>query len=231
MKTTRNIIMLLTSLVLLAGCTTTPRPDQSPTVSQHQPVPPRQATKPAAGSLYRDQNMNLYQDSRAHNVGDIVLVQIVETASAKDKATTSTKRDSQVTGDITSMFRFAQWMRMQDSGLTGAKTIEAGMKNDFKGEGETKRDSSITATISARIVEKTMDGNMLIRGFREIKVNNETQHIILSGLINPRDIDPDNSIRSTHVADARIEFSGSGVVSEKQQPGWFARGLDIIWPF
>ncbi len=104
-------------------------------------------------------------------------------------------------------------------------------KNNFNGTGETKRDSTVTATISARVVDKTMDGNLVIRGYREIRVNNETQHIIVSGIIRPQDVGADNSILSSYIADARIETSGTGVLADKQQPGWLARGLDVIWPF
>ena len=76
-----------------------------------------------------------------------------------------------------------------------------------------------------------MEGNLVIQGYREIRVNNETQFLIVSGIVRPQDISPDNSVKSTFIANARIEYSGTGVISEKQQPGWLARGLDILWPF
>ena len=105
------------------------------------------------------------------------------------------------------------------------------MINDFEGTGETNRDDTLVATISARVIDKTMDGNLVIRGYREIRVNNETQFIILSGIVRPRDVTANNTIQSSKIAEARIEYSGTGIISEKQQPGWFARGLDVVWPF
>ena len=110
-------------------------------------------------------------------------------------------------------------------------SMNTSIAKDFTGTGETKRDSTVTATISARVIDKTLDGNLVIQGYREVRVNNETQHIIISGLIRPTDISKDNSIESSHIADARIEYTGSGVISSKQQPGWLANALDVIWPF
>ena len=106
---------------------------------------------------------------------------------------------------------------VEESGGTGAVEITATV--------------TVTATISARVVNVTMEGNLVIQGYRETRVNNETQFIILSGLVRPRDISANNSIKSTHIANARIEYSGTGVISDKQQPGWLAQTVDIIWPF
>jgi flagellar L-ring protein FlgH len=208
-------------------------------LKQEDPIPPRMTipsvstteAQPPEGSLYNKKAMNLYQDNRAHQIGDILVVNIVETSSGKKTAKTKTERESTVSGDLTYLFRFANWMHLKDPNINGSQTIGANLTNDFEGKGETSRNSTVTATISARVIDKTMDGNLIIRGYREIKVNNETQHIILSGMVRPQDISPDNSIRSSHIADARIEYSGVGVVSEKQQPGWLARTLDVVWPF
>ena len=103
--------------------------------------------------------------------------------------------------------------------------------NSFDGSGETSRDESMTASITARVIDVLPNGTLVIQGSREIKVNNENQRITLSGLIRPVDISPDNTILSSYVANARIEYSGSGSVSDKQRPGWLTRFVDFIWPF
>jgi flagellar L-ring protein precursor FlgH len=105
------------------------------------------------------------------------------------------------------------------------------MKNDFKGEGETSRESSMTASISTRVVRVLGNGNLLVAGSRQVKVNAEDQVIVISGVIRPEDIAPDNSVLSTNVADARIEYYGRGVLADKQRPGWLGRVLDWVWPF
>ncbi|MBC8317923.1 MAG: flagellar basal body L-ring protein FlgH [Desulfobulbaceae bacterium] len=217
-----------------AGCTSlSQNASQKDILPERMSIPTVKTAKaqPAEGSLYNDRAMNLYQDNRAHQIGDILVVNIVETSSGKKNAKTKTERESTVSGDLTYLFRFASWMHLQDPNIPGSQTIGANLTNDFEGKGETSRNSTVTATISARVIDKTMDGNLIIRGFREIKVNNETQHIILSGMVRPQDISPDNSIKSSHIADARIEYGGVGVLAEKQNPGWLARTLDVVWPF
>ena len=72
---------------------------------------------------------------------------------------------------------------------------------------------------------------LFIQGSRDVRVNNETQHIILSGTIRPADISPDNTIISSYIGDARIEYTGSGALSDKQRPGWMTRFVDFVWPF
>lgn len=176
--------------------------------------------------------MDLYSDSRARRIGDLVMVKIVETSSGSKKAETTTERKSTVSGGVTSLFGIEKWLGERNSRFTpSATSLQAELSNDFEGTGETKRNSNVTATLTARVMDITVDGNLLIRGFREVRVNNETQHIILSGLIRSTDISKDNSILSSHISDARIEYSGSGIISEKQQPGWLARTVDLVWPF
>ncbi|MEW6220152.1 MAG: flagellar basal body L-ring protein FlgH [Thermodesulfobacteriota bacterium] len=196
------------------------------------PEPPPETPPRQEGTIYSARTgVDLYRDSRASRVGDILLVKIVETSTAQKKAETKTERSSTVTGQLTSLFGFEQALEDKNPRFSAATALSAGLTNDFDGKGETTRDSKVTATISARVVETTMEGNLVIRGYREIQVNNETQFLILTGVVRPADIGVDNSIPSTHVADARIEYTGRGVVGDKQRPGWLARTLDVIWPF
>ncbi len=236
----RNLLKTIFVLLIssfLAGCLVATGPVKSadksiperyslPTAPQARPV----ATEGAIYSLASP--MNLYMDGRARSIGDIVMVKIVETSSGSKKASTKTERTSTVTGGVSSLFGIASWLGERNRNFTPSATnINANLTNDFEGTGETKRNSSVTATISARVVDLTMDGNLVIRGYREIRVNNETQHIILSGIVRPADISQDNSVLSSYISDARIEYGGTGVISDKQQAGWLARSLDVIWPF
>ncbi|MDH3393083.1 MAG: flagellar basal body L-ring protein FlgH [Desulfobulbaceae bacterium] len=234
----KHIIHTLTTAALaiaLTGCATTqPATNTSALPERYNlPATPRQQAAAPEGSIFNAAaSQGLYKDSRAHAVGDIILVKIVETSNGSKKASTKLGRDSSITADTTALFGFEKWLANNNKNFTpSSKAMQLGLTNDFEGDGETKRNSSVTATISARVVDVTMDNNLIIRGFREVRVNNETQHIILSGLVRPRDIAQDNSILSSYIADARIEYSGTGIISEKQQPGWLARGLDVIWPF
>ncbi len=229
MKTTH---LLLVVSCCLGGCITPDQTTRTTTLPERHALPPVQQERlmPVEGSIFSAQSMDLYRDQRAHKVGDIVTVAIVETANSKNEATTETSRDSSISGDISYLFRFAEWAKLKDT-TPGSRTLGASLQNDFTGEGETTRQNTTTATISARVIDVTMDGNMVIQGYREVRTNNETQTIILSGLVRPTDISPANVVKSSHIADARIEISGHGAVSDKQQPGWLARGVDILWPF
>ena len=89
----------------------------------------------------------------------------------------------------------------------------------------------MTATIAGRVMRVHPGGVLEIAGARETRVNEETQYMVVTGLARARDIAPDNSIMSTQMADAHIEYYGQGVVTDKQKPGWLVRLLDHIWPF
>ncbi len=197
------------------------------------PAAVESASGPQEGTIYSEYGQtDLYRDSRARAVGDIIMVKIVETSSGTKKASTKTTRESTLTGGVASLFGIEGWLSAKNPNFTPATTsLQAGLTNDFDGSGETRRDSNVTATLSARVIDTTMDGNLVIRGYREVRVNDETQHIILSGIVRPKDVSQDNSILSSYIADARIEYSGTGIISEKQHPGWLARGLDVLWPF
>ncbi|OIP46931.1 MAG: flagellar biosynthesis protein FlgH [Deltaproteobacteria bacterium CG_4_10_14_3_um_filter_60_8] len=234
-----NILVVLGLLILLSGCLTTGPKAVTPEAAGG--LPPRYAMPevgsreavPRPGAIYAAGNaLDLYSDRRAHRVGDILLVNIVETSSGTKKATTKTQHDSSLTGGLSALFGVEKWLSDNNSRFTPSATnLSAGLKNDFSGSGETKDNSTVTATLSARVTEVTLEGNLMIRGYREVRLNNENQFIIVSGLVRPEDVSKDNSVLSSHIADARIEYSGTGIVSDQQQPGWLARGLSLIWPF
>ncbi|MBN1849906.1 MAG: flagellar basal body L-ring protein FlgH [Deltaproteobacteria bacterium] len=176
---------------------------------------------------------NFFQDLRAHEVGDLVTVNIVETSKASKKADTKTSRDSSISAGIDNAMGWEGKLgRIGVPDLFDKTTMFKGsIKNGYQGNGTTSRDESMTASITARVIQVKPNGNLFIKGTREIRVNNETQFIILSGLIRPEDISPDNTVLSSYIGDAKIEYTGSGSVSDKQRPGWLTRIVDFIWPF
>lgn len=227
--------LLLVGALALAGCAQTqPKVTQGPVIPERysMPMTSRQTPQPSAGAIFKADSKNIYQDSRAHKVGDILLVKIVENSSADKNAETKTSHDSTLKGGISSFFGYENLLRGKNgSSIPSLTSMNANLAKSFHGKGETSRDSTVTATISARVVNVSMNGNLVIRGYQEVRVNNETQHIILSGIVRPEDVAADNSILSSHIADARIEYNGIGVLSSKQQPGWLSNVIDVIWPF
>jgi flagellar L-ring protein FlgH len=185
-----------------------------------------------AGTIYRgDQASNFFGDQRARMLGDIVTVKIVEISQASEKATTDTGRDSSLNVGISNLLGQEVRYPANHPAISPANLIKANTTNNFAGSGETTRSGSVTATITARVVEVLPTGNLAVEGKREIYVNNEKKEILLQGIVRPRDIAADNSVLSTQVADAKILLTGIGVVGEKQRPGWLSRILDGIWPF
>jgi len=194
----------------------------------------------ADGSLWKESGYrNLFRDLRARQAGDLVTVNIAESSKANKKADTQTSRESSIDGGIDNALgwetKIKELTSLGSHGVKGAfknnPMFKANIKSEFTGSGQTSRDETMTASITARVLDVTPEGNLHIRGTREVKVNNETQYITLTGMIRPEDISPDNTILSSYIADAKIAYSGSGSVSDKQRPGWLMRAVDFVWPF
>jgi len=192
--------------------------------------------KPEEGSLWSEMSeVSLFQDMKARKVGDTVTVRIVEDPEAELNANTKTSRSS---GVEASTLKFMGYMKAlaeknsrlaQDPGTDDLILASLGLKHD--GKGSTDRDGHVKAYISAVVEKVLFNGNLYISGQREVRVNNETQYITLSGVVRPKDISSSNEVSSTFIADARIAYSGNGPVSDKQRVGWLGRVLDYVWPF
>lgn len=192
-----------------------------------------------AGIWTEEASRDFFQDLRAYKVGDLVTINIVETSSASKSAATQTGRTSSIDAGISNLLGWEGRIKNLTSfGKSDVKDaydnknmLNGSMVNSFDGKGSTSRGDSMTASITARVIDVKPNGNLLIEGTREIRVNNETQIIVLSGIIRPVDISPDNTILSSYIGDAKIEYIGTGALSDKQRPGWLTRAADFIWPF
>jgi flagellar L-ring protein precursor FlgH len=173
-----------------------------------------------------------FQDLRAYQVGDLVTVNIVETSKASKQAGTKTERSSGINAGISNLLGYETKMgKNLPAAFNPEVMFKAAIESDFDGSGTTSRNESMTAFITARVMRVLPNGNLVIEGRREIRVNHEIQYITLSGLIRPADISPDNTVLSSYIADAKIDYTGSGPVSDKQRPGWLGRIIDAVWPF
>jgi len=162
-----------------------------------------------------------------------VTVVIQETNSAADEAATQADRTSGVKVGITSLLGLSmpQMNAFQDNTVTAENAIEGAVGNVSKGTGNTARKSSFISFLTTQVVHILPNKNLVIKGQRQMKVNNETEVVTLSGIVRPEDLNTDNSVLSTRVAEARMEITGYGVVSDKQRQGWLTRILDHIWPW
>jgi len=174
--------------------------------------------------------VDMYRDSLARRVGDIVVVQIVESSSANKEASTDASKTSSVDNSITDVLG----LPLDQSSVFGyglTPTVSASTSTEFEADGTTSRKGDISAVISARIVRVLPSGNMMISGKKQTRVNSEHQYIIVSGIIRPDDITQNNTIQSTYIADMRLDYYGTGIIGDQQKRGIVSRALDKVWPF
>jgi flagellar L-ring protein FlgH len=183
----------------------------------------------AAGSLWRadGRNANLFSDYRAFREQDLVVVRIVESADALRTADTTLQRSTDLNVAIQAILKMAKTATPTEVDASG--DAKSGLS--FAGDGSTGRTEKLTATVPAIVRKVLPNGNLFIEGHRVVLVNNEEQHFYISGVVRPIDIAQDNSVLSSYVADAEIEFTGRGVLSDNQKPGLLARFWNWIWPF
>lgn len=220
------------SLFTIFGCAGAP-PKK---VAEMPPAPAPKEDIRTEGSLWvgETSKSSLFYDTRAKGIGDIVTIKVSESSKGTKSAKTDTSRDSSTSAGITDFFGAPLDFGLNK--LYGSRggfspTVGADSSSSFKGDGSTSRSSLLEADITARISELLPNGNFLIEGRREIVVNDEEQIMVLRGVIRPEDISSSNVIYSTYIADARIEYTGEGILADRQSPGWFTRILDKVWPF
>lgn len=221
-------ILLLLMLALTAGCATTapvhkPLPEPPPRVVVTTPEP----THP--GSLWVDGGADLISDIKARRPGDILTVAIYERASASKEASTSTGRSTNLSAGVSNFLGLED--KIVSSGMTPSSLVKSSLSSDFEGSGSTSRKEDLIATLTTRVIEVLPNGNLRIKGSKAVAVNNETQYITLSGIVRQTDVSSRNQVDSKYILDSRISYTGKGVISAKQRPGWLTQLLDYVTPF
>lgn len=236
------LILAVFCLTLNPGCQTNPREVIFQKDYEAPPVvQPTPAQNPVYsnndGSLFQPANSNwsLWSDDTARQVGDIVTVQVLVTQSAENSASTGLSRDSKIDAGITSLLGYETALPGIGStdplnNTTAQQLVAAQSSNSFEGEGDTKRSGRVVANVSALVTQVYPNGNLLIHGSQSLLINNETSLLTVDGVIRPNDISYENVISSERIAQARVELTGQGVLSDKQRPGWLMRAFDWFWP-
>lgn len=164
-----------------------------------------------AASLWTNQ-ASMFADQKARDVGDLVTIIIVERSEASQTANTTTSKNGEVSiGPGMGVFQ----QLIPFIAVSGGDSMSAG--------GSTTRGGSLVAKMTTRVTEKLPGDVLRIEGRQVITINGEEQSITVSGYVRSRDIQPDNSVLSTFVADAEIVFHGSGALGDKQNPGLLTR--------
>lgn len=160
---------------------------------------------------------SLVSNLKAHRVGDLVTILITEEATASSSAKTKADNKSEHGGGPGLGF------------LDFIKPFDISAENKYQGNGDTQRDGSLQAQITARITEVLHNGDFRLAGQRMVNINGEKQLIEITGICRARDIGSDNTIMSTYISDAQIAYNGSGLVTDASQPGVVTRILNWLF--
>jgi flagellar L-ring protein precursor FlgH len=183
------------------------------------------------GSMWQDASRSLVADFRAGRVGDLVTIRVDESPKAQGDANTQLDHESSTQLGFTKLFGLAEALHKSNSNIDPKDLIDLMNKTTFKGDGQTERGSRVQASISARVRKLLPNGDLFIEGTKVMMVNDEELHIYVSGVVRPEDIEQDNTVGSSLIADAQIEFTGRGALTDNQRQGWFSRFLSAINPF
>lgn len=236
-KHTLAALCLAGAVLLIGGCNATrEQPTMMPPITPAQTYVEPETRYANPGSIYSEGDADgLFADARARRVGDIVMVRIVENMKARNKADLTAKKET------TNEYGVNAYARVKDINMLGqggygtrsgpGLVFDTTSKSDTTADGETNRSNIVTATVAARVVRLMPGGAMQIEGARETKINNETQYLVVRGIIRTVDVAADNSVTSNRIADAHIAYYGEGVIADKTKPGWLTRLLDNFWPF
>jgi flagellar L-ring protein precursor FlgH len=183
------------------------------------------------GSLWQDSSRSLMADFRASRIGDLVTIRVDETPKASGDAATELNRDSSMSLGTSNILGLTRAISQAYPNLDTEKLIDLVSNTQFDGNGKTSRGSRVQASIASRVKQTLPNGDMFIEGTKVILVNDEELHIYVSGVIRPEDIEQNNTVLSSLIADAQIEFTGRGDLADNQRQGWLTRILSAINPF
>ncbi|HTY02169.1 MAG TPA: flagellar basal body L-ring protein FlgH [Rhodocyclaceae bacterium] len=215
---------ILTAALALAGCFNT-----VPPTAVHQPMSvrpaPQEAVRPDNGAIYHVASSRpLFEDRRARFVGDTLIINIAEKTQASKISENKTERSQSVDVSVPSV------VNLPFKGVQGL-TLGAGDSNKFDGKGQNNSSNDFTGTITVTVIDVYPNGNLLVSGEKQIGLKEGEEFIRFSGVVNPVTITGANTVQSTQVADAKIEYKANGFIDSAQVMGWLSRFFLSFLPF
>lgn len=212
---------------VLAGCQSTSDYRPLPNDPFYAPVVPEMPQHKVAedGSIFQPAvASSLFSDVKARRVGDIITVMLRENTSAnKSSGTTTSKENAINLNPITGLGG--------NNVNIGGESIQLGLNstNEFTGDAQANQSNNLNGSISVTVVKVLPNQNLMVRGEKWLTLNNGDEYIRLTGIVRPADISPDNEIMSTKIANARIQYSGTGSFANAQKKGWLTRFFSSEW--
>ncbi len=244
-RLTRNAVLAALAASLLSGCAAFDRlatigeppplsPVNNPTARPgYKPVQmPMPAAQPASynpNSLWRNGSRAFFKDQRAHQVGDILTVKVNITDKAIIDNETKRSRDAKDDSGVDNFFGKNKLPVLNHQLPMRLFTADSTTSTD--GKGSVNRSEALTTNVAAVVTQVLPNGNLVIEGKQEIRVNFEMRELVVAGIVRPEDIESDNTIESTKIAQARIAYGGRGQLSDVQQPRYGQQVLDVLLPF
>ena len=192
--------------------------------SAHRPQP---EITSAEGSLYVGNSYysDPFRDPKARYVNDMVTILVMETTQAVASADATNSRSTSMSAGFDSFFGAEKQIKELPNLVSGKGS------SNFEGKGSTSRATTLETTLTARVIDVLPNGYLVVEGMREIRVNNENQSVYLTGIVRPEDINLNNTVLSSSVAQMSVRVQGRGVVSQPIKPGWLYRILMGVLPF
>lgn len=215
-------------VIALAGCSSynpfkTVEFDKPMTARPVAPVTP--AVGHADGAIYQQASYRpLFEDPRARNVGDTITIVLNEQINASKQSASDASKTQSTAAGITAL------AKVPLKGLNGLQ-VGGNSSSQFSGKGDSSSSNLFTGTITVTVIEVLPNNNLIVAGERQIGINQGSEFIRFSGVVNPANIVNGNTVSSTQVADARIEYRGTGYIDEAQTMGWMARFFQSVLPF
>ncbi|HME37339.1 MAG TPA: flagellar basal body L-ring protein FlgH [Steroidobacteraceae bacterium] len=202
---------------LQTGCGMLPAKDHKPEPVVARVLPP--PTPRTDGAIYQaGQQMELFADLKARRVGDVLTIVLNESTNAAKTAVTKTAKTTTVANSAPTVFG-------QSVTIHGAPLLSTTLNgaNSFDGEGSSAQSNSLAGSLTVTVMDVQANGNLVVQGDKTLKLNQGDEFVHISGVIRPADIATNNTVTSDKLADARISYSGKGVVDSSNRMGWLAR--------
>jgi len=242
MRRWKDFASLAVLVSVLGGCSAVSRienvgtePKLAPIANPSQqhvslPMPPQATTPRQASSLWQTGAHSFFHDPRASHVGDIITVDITIADAAQISNTTTRTRNNADTANLANFFGLEG--QLSSIGVTDpSKIVNMGSTTANTGAGSVHRSETINLTLAALVTQVLPNGNMVIGGHQQVKVNAEMRDLQLSGVVRMEDITQDNRVNLSQIAEARIAYGGQGQITDVQQPRYGSQIFDILMPF
>jgi flagellar L-ring protein precursor FlgH len=237
---------LLTTTAISSGCSSIDRFSQigeqpklsaieNPTAQPgykpvQMPMPKPESVSFNANSLWRNGSRSFFKDQRAHQIGDLLTVTVNITDQANFANETQRSRTTTEDSGITAFLGQSLLSGKAASVLPG-RLFTGDSTSSYDGKGSIQREESLTTNIAAVVTQILPNGNMVVEGKQEVRVNFEMRELIVAGIVRPEDIQSDNTIDSSKIAQSRIAYGGHGQITDVQQPRYGTQVMDILLPF